>query len=95
MRTKIWEQCRVPLHSRSSSSPSTWRQTPGRTRAWPLPPGALLLLSQRLLPLHLRTFLLFKVFCKIFFSSLFFSFSFFFYKLICFQFHLVDASVFS
>lgn len=40
------------------------------------------------LSLRLGTFLLFKVFCK-------FSFFSFFYKLICFQFHLVDSCVFS
>lgn len=48
-------------------------------------------------PLRLGTFLLFKVFCKFSFLPFLLLLFFFilFYKLICFQFHLVDASVFS
>lgn len=60
--------------------------------AWSLPPGTLLFLSQCFLLYISAPFLCSKFSVKFSFSSLFFSF-FLFYKLICFQFHLVDACV--
>lgn len=103
MRTGIWVQparrgsapwASVPLHS--SPPPPPVRQTGSQALCQRLVPDQAPCFScpSVSFPLHLGTFLLFKVFCKIFFS-LFFPFLFFFYKLICFQFHLVDASVFS
>lgn len=68
MRTKIWEQRSMALPPGLQAIPVCGPAHPPGARSCP---GVLL-------PLHLRTFLLFTVFWKIFLSSLFFSFSFFF-----------------
>lgn len=97
MRTKIWEQCSVPLHSRSSSSPPTWRQTQFQAAPEPGPSHqALCSFCPSVSFLCISTpFFCSKSSVKFSFLLCSFLFPFFFYKLICFQFHLVGASVFS